>query len=127
MSQMPPLKKLSKTESLFVRAAKRPNALAMVRRVYRRQYIGTRTRDEDFNAVGVLLGMCESFMPIPPATLIDGLNPLNADYHGINQGGIIDGHYTKVLKLIIGHIRHQRVDTLPGFRSPLWVRSKRDV
>ena len=123
MSKIPPLKKLSKTESLFIRAAKRHNTLAMVRRVYRRQYLGYQSRDEDFHIVGVLLDMCESFMPIPPTTLIDGLNPANAEYHGINKDGIMDGHYTKVLKLIIGHIRRQRVDTLPGFHIPAVFRN----
>lgn len=122
MRQIPQIRKLSKNESLFVRAAKRPNALAMVRRVYRRQYIGFQTPHEDYNAVGVLLAMCESFMPLDPIKIIDGLNPLNSDYHGFNQNGTIDAHYTKVLKLIISHIRYQRVDILPGFRSPLWAR-----
>lgn len=95
----------------------------MVRRVYRRNYLGYSSRDADIHISGILLRLCQDFMPLDPIKIIDGLNPLNSDYHGFDQDGIIDGHYTKVLKLIISHIRCHRVDTLPGFRPPLWVRS----
>lgn len=125
MSQIPQLKKLNNTESLFIRATLRPNALAMVRHVYRRHYLGYSSRDADFHIVGIMLKICQDFIPLDPIRVIDGLNPA---YHGFDQHGFIDGYYTKVLKLIISHIRlTQRVDDLPGFRTPLWIRNMRDV
>lgn len=118
MSKQP----LGNSEILFIRATKANcDNLERVRKVYQRFYLGRQVPNaqRDTHIAGILMSICDTYMPIRPADLVNALNPEQYWMKGIKEN---DSHYTKVCKVLISHIRLQPVSDLPGFISPVKFR-----
>lgn len=114
---------IDNVEILFIRATKADcDNLERVRKVYQRFYLGRQipSANRDTYIAGILMDICDKWMPIRASEVVNALNPEQAWMKGINEG---DQYYTKVCKVLISHIRLQPVSYLPGFRIPAKFRN----
>lgn len=114
---------MDNVEILFVRATKADcDNLERVRKVYQRFYLGRQipSAHRDTYIAGILMDICDKYMPIRASEVVNSLNPSQYPFKGINEG---DQYYTKVCKVLISHIRLQPVSCLPGFRIPAKFRN----
>ena len=115
---------MSDAETMFIRAAKADctSNIARVRKVYDRYYLARQIpcSHRDTYIAGILMDICDKWMPIRASQLINDLNPTQYEMKGIKER---DAYYTKICKVLISHIRLQPVGSLPGFRLPAKFRN----
>ena len=104
---------LNNIELLFIRACKVNDPRKRVKSVYRRFYLrGTSTINEDFYIAGILLGICEKYLPINPSHLLSELSPTNKWKHPQTE------YWSRVSDVLIDHIRFSVVKGIEGFIPP---------
>lgn len=114
---------INNSELLFIRACKDDcNNLKRVRNVYDRFYLSRAIPSEhrDTYIAGILMDICDAYMPIRASDVINSLNPTQYEFKGIKE---TDKYYTKVCKVLISHIRLQPVSCIPGFKLPAKFRN----
>lgn len=107
--------KIDKVDILFIRAAKSDNPLIMVRRVYKRFYLGTNTNWDDLYISQILVDICDNFMPM---RLIDAFSSMDPHSYALKDITQSDWYYTMVVKVLISHIRSKSVAHIHGYKSP---------